>query len=75
MGLNAVDAGHCNGWPGTPAACENDARDMAAIARANQFDTTVLVTRQPSPGSMVFGTTVRFLQSPEEFICELPSGA
>ena len=54
IGLNAVDAAHYNGWHGTLAACENDARDMAAITRANLFDVTLLLTQQ--------ATSTRLLQ-------------
>src|SRR5262249_44739810 len=46
MGLNSVDATHYNGWLGTRSACENDARDMSAIARTYQFETTVWLARQ-----------------------------
>lgn len=55
LGLNAVDAGHYMGWPGTLAACENDARDMAAIARSGSFETELLLTRD--------ATSTRLLRS------------
>jgi len=43
IGLNAVDSHHYvdedgKPWPGTLAACENDARDMAALADAQGFE-------------------------------------
>jgi hypothetical protein len=34
IGLNAVSAKHYEGWSGELTACEFDARDMAAIAKA-----------------------------------------
>ena len=34
IGLNEVDPVHYGGWKGTLRGCENDARDMAALARA-----------------------------------------
>jgi metacaspase-1 len=34
IGLNQVDPAHYNGWSGPLRACEADANDMAAIARA-----------------------------------------
>ena len=37
VGLNAVDPTRYGGWEGTLTACENDARDMTAIAKANGF--------------------------------------
>lgn len=54
IGLNGVDAAHYGGWAGTLASCENDARDMAAITKANRFEATVLLTRQ--------ATSSRFLR-------------
>ncbi len=47
IGLNAVDPGHYGGWDGALAACEFDAKDMAAIAKKRGFDeTTLLLTGQ-----------------------------
>jgi hypothetical protein len=46
LGLNSVDPQHYDGWAGALSACENDARDMAAIARSQGFDATVLLTRR-----------------------------
>jgi hypothetical protein len=45
IGLNAVDAKHYGGWSGELAACESDARDMAAIAKAAGMPSTVLLTK------------------------------
>ncbi|WP_328972686.1 caspase family protein [Streptomyces sp. NBC_00239] len=44
IGLSSVDPVKCGGWDGQLNACENDARDMAAIARANGFGETVILT-------------------------------
>jgi hypothetical protein len=46
IGLNAVDPKHYAGWSGELFACENDARDMAAIATAKGMTPTVFLTRQ-----------------------------
>ncbi|MEV6955275.1 caspase family protein [Streptomyces sp. NPDC051183] len=44
IGLNSVDPAKYDGWDGQLNACENDARDMAALARANGFDEKVILT-------------------------------
>ncbi|MDV5149558.1 caspase family protein [Streptomyces sp. SBC-4] len=44
VGLNEVDPARYEGWAGTLIACENDAHDMARIARTAGFETTVLLT-------------------------------
>jgi hypothetical protein len=46
MGLNAVDPKHYAGWSGELFACEQDAKDMAAIASSKGMVPTVLLTRQ-----------------------------
>jgi hypothetical protein len=46
LGLNAVSAKHYEGWSGELTACEFDARDMAAIAKAAGMKPTVLLTKQ-----------------------------
>ena len=46
VGLNAVSADHYSGWDGPLAACEYDARDMAAIAKAQGMKPTVLLTKK-----------------------------
>ncbi|GAA1769853.1 hypothetical protein GCM10009712_17230 [Pseudarthrobacter sulfonivorans] len=45
VGLNRVDPVHYAGWKGELQACENDARDMAAIAEHQGFEPAVLLTR------------------------------
>ncbi|MCX5394377.1 caspase family protein [Streptomyces sp. NBC_00094] len=44
IGLNEVDPARYEGWAGTLVACENDAHDMARLARAAGFEPTVLLT-------------------------------
>ncbi|MFI1648532.1 caspase family protein [Streptomyces avidinii] len=44
VGLNKVDPAAYDGWDGTLLACENDARDMAAVGRAAGFEDTVVLT-------------------------------
>ena len=44
VGLNSVDPDRYGGWDGTLVACENDARDMARLARAAGFADTLLLT-------------------------------
>ncbi|MEV8533334.1 caspase family protein [Streptomyces sp. NPDC051211] len=44
VGLNEVDPDKYDGWDGKLLACENDARDMAEVARARGFEDTVILT-------------------------------
>ncbi|MEO6855736.1 MAG: caspase family protein, partial [Rhodoferax sp.] len=46
MGLNGVSGAAYSGWTGPLAACEFDANDMAAIAKAQGMRPTVLITKQ-----------------------------
>ena len=46
IGLNSVSAAHYGGWTGPLAACEFDAKDMAAIAAAKGMNSTVLLTKK-----------------------------
>ena len=46
LGLNAVSAAAYSGWTGPLAACEFDANDMAALAKAQGMRPTVLLTKQ-----------------------------
>ena len=45
IGLNQVDPTHYAGWKGELVACENDARDMETVARAQGFATQSLLTK------------------------------
>lgn len=46
IGLNAVSPAAYGGWSGELAACEFDAKDMAAIAKSQGMKPTVLLTKQ-----------------------------
>lgn len=46
LGLNSVGGAAYGGWTGPLAACEFDANDMAAIARASGMKPTVLLTKK-----------------------------
>jgi hypothetical protein len=46
VGLNSVSPAHYGGWSGELAACEFDANDMAAIARAKGMKASVLLTKK-----------------------------
>lgn len=56
LGLNVLDAAHYSGYPPL-LACENDARDMAAIARMNGFEPRLLLGRQAT-GVLLLRTLV-----------------
>ena len=45
IGLNAVSPSHYEGWSGELQACEFDAKDMAALARAAGITPTILLTK------------------------------
>jgi hypothetical protein len=46
IGLNAVSPAAYGGWSGDLAACEFDAKDMAAIAKSRGMKSTVLLTKK-----------------------------
>ena len=46
IGLNLVDPDHYGGWSGELTACEADAEDMAAIAKAQGLKPTKRLTKQ-----------------------------
>lgn len=45
IGLNSVDPTHYGGWSGDLIACEFDANDMSAIAKAQGFTVSTLLTQ------------------------------
>jgi len=45
IGANSVSASHYGGWTGPLAACEFDAKDMAALATGQGMKATVLLTK------------------------------
>ena len=53
IGLNAVDPKGYDGWGGPLVACENDARDLQAIAEKQGFKTKLLLT----PNATAAGVT------------------
>jgi hypothetical protein len=53
IGLNAVSAAAYAGWDGPLAACEFDANDMAALARAQGMDATVLLTKKATRAAVL----------------------
>src|SRR4029077_18370207 len=55
IGLNGVSAAAYGGWDGPLAACEFDANDMAAIAKAKGMQSTVLLTKKGTRGNALAG--------------------
>jgi metacaspase-1 len=55
VGLNAVDPKAYEGWSGPLAACEFDAKDMAAIAKAKGMASTVLLTKAGTRKAVLAG--------------------
>ena len=55
IGLNAVSAAAYGGWDGPLAACEFDANDMAAIAKAKGMKPTVLLTKSATRANVLTG--------------------
>lgn len=55
IGLNSVDPAGYNGWAGPLKACENDARDIAAIATAAGFTGASLLTNQATSTAVLAG--------------------
>lgn len=53
LGLNFVDPRHYGGWDGELRACENDANDMAALAKTRGIQSTVLITRKATRASVL----------------------
>ncbi|GAB1724740.1 MAG: caspase family protein [Nitrospira sp. CR1.1] len=53
IGLNAVSPAAYGGWSGDLAACEFDAKDMAAIAKSQGMKSTVLLTKQGTRAKML----------------------
>ncbi|WP_338413972.1 caspase family protein [uncultured Sphaerotilus sp.] len=53
IGLNAVSAAHYGGWSGELAACEADASDMQAIAKAKGMKATTLLTTKATRAAVL----------------------
>jgi hypothetical protein len=52
IGLNSVAGRAYGGWTGPLAACEFDAKDMAAIAASKGMQSTVLLTRRATRAAL-----------------------
>jgi hypothetical protein len=55
VGLNAVSGAAYGGWSGPLAACEFDANDMAAIAKARGMTPKVLLTKKATRSAVLGG--------------------
>jgi hypothetical protein len=55
IGLNTVDPKQYEGWDGPLAACENDANDMAALAKSRGIKPTVLITPKATRAAVLRG--------------------
>ena len=55
IGLNAVDPAHYAGWSGPLNACEQDAGDMAAIAKKAGMKSTMLLTSSATRAKALSG--------------------
>ena len=55
IGLNAVSAAAYGGWDGPLAACEFDANDVAAIAKARGMKASVLLTKKATRANVLAG--------------------
>ncbi len=53
LGLNTVSAAHYEGWEGPLAACENDARDLAALAKKQGYVPTVMLTKKGTRAALL----------------------
>jgi len=55
IGLNAVDPAHYAGWSGPLNACEQDARDMAAVAKKTRIKSSTLLTKKATRARTLAG--------------------
>jgi hypothetical protein len=55
IGLNSVSGAHYEGWTGPLAACEFDAKDMAALATGRGCKATVLLTKNATRAKVLAG--------------------
>ena len=54
LGLNSVDPNHYDGWSGPLGGCVNDANDMAAIAKSQEYASTkVLLTEKATAAAFI----------------------
>lgn len=55
IGLNTVSGEHYGGWTGELAACEFDANDMAAVAKAKGMKASLLLTKKGTRANVLAG--------------------
>jgi metacaspase-1 len=55
IGVNTVSAAHYGGWTGPLAACEFDAKDMAALATGRGMKASVLLTKDATRAKVLAG--------------------
>lgn len=69
IGLNAVDPDGYDGWEGKLGACEQDADDMCAIARAQGYDARILKRSQATSAAVLaeLADAARTVQAGEHF--------
>jgi hypothetical protein len=69
IGLNSVNPAAYEGWDGPLAACEFDAKDMAAIARSKGMKPTILLTKKATRAGLLAGLrmAVRSLKAGDLF--------
>lgn len=54
IGLNSVDPQKYDNWDGSLVACENDAKDMASIAKRQKYaDSKLLITKQAKSAAVI----------------------
>ena len=70
IGLNLVSAAAYGGWDGPLAACEFDANDMAAVAKAMGMRATVLLTKKATRANLLAGmrSAAKALKSGDFFL-------
>jgi len=74
IGLDRVDPGAYEGWDGPLAACENDARDLAAVARVQGMRPSVLLTKKATRAAVLRGirAAARALAAGDLFLLTYP---
>ena len=70
IGLNGVSAAAYGGWDGPLAACEFDANDMAALAKARGMAPSVLLTKKATRANALAGlrSAAKALQAGDLFV-------
>jgi len=70
IGLNSVDPAHYSGWAGPLSACEADAQDMEAIARARGAKPTRLLTAAATRQAVIkaIGSAAKTLKPGDYFL-------